>query len=121
MRRYLPASYLALAERETALDHDLEVVDADTRRLLKLLLVVLAELIDGHLLAGFRLPADPGGQRLLRRLLAVIPFPSDLVHIIEDEASLRATGESIFLSDEVAERVFGPGLEHELARKSTKH
>src|SRR5262245_56790186 len=108
--RHLPAYYRALGERETALDYDLEVVAAATRRLLKLLIAVLAECFEHF---HPQLQVDPGGQRLMRRLLALIPLAHDLELIIRDEAALRATGESIFLPDEIAERDFGPGLEHE--------
>jgi hypothetical protein len=117
MRRHLPASYLALGERETALDSDLEVVDADTRRLLKILIAVLEELMDQG-----PPQADPGGQRLMRRIFKELPFPHDLVHLIEDEASLRATGESVFHPDGILDRDLDPLQEAVWqARQSIKH
>jgi len=118
MRRYVPYYSLPPVERQAALDRDLEVVDDETRRLLKELLTVLAGCFDHF---GDHLWVDPAGARLMDRLLGSLPDHYDLAEIILDEAALRNTGQSAFLADEIAAREFGPALERERARKSTKH
>jgi hypothetical protein len=113
----LPRKYLAMGELESALDDDLEVVDAETRRLLKVLHAVLTDFFHHE-----KWPADPGGQRLMLRLVKLIPLPHDLLHIIQDEASLRATGESIFHPEGILSDRLDPVKEAVWqARKSTKH